>query len=278
MPFKKTKSKIWIYLFISLLIIILFVAIKNLFLNNSPLCNEFSDDYKSTCLKMYALKSAANDFEEAWKICKQIDQNLLRDECYNDIIIEIGKEKPEEIKKYCNEINSEKWRGECYFNMALFLTKINITKAFAICNKAEIYVPFCYHDVAGEASLINTTKALNICEKQVDNLTKRTCFHGIGKYLGRNKPDKAIIYCNQIEDKGYKESCYHGLGWGMAEIDMGNMDYARSNCEGIESELKNNCFIGVAWKLSKNDKEKAKEVCNNIKNEQIKKECLNFPR
>ena len=278
MFFKKKKSKIWAYLFISLLIIILFIAIKNLFLNTSTICNEFSEDYKYICLQLNAQKLAVNDFNSAWRICRQISQDASRDECFNDIIVATGKEKPEEAQQHCGEINSEKWRGECYFNMALFLTKTNITKAFAMCNEAEIYISHCYHDVAGEVSLINATKTLNICEKQTDDLIRRTCFHGIGKYLGRTNPEKAIVYCKNISNINGKKSCYHGAGWGMAEINITNISYAISSCNNIESELKNSCFIGVAWKVSKNDEEKAKEICNNINGESIKKECLNFPK
>ena len=263
------------YLFIVLVItIFLIIAIKNLFLNTPTICNEFSENYKYICLQLNAQKLAVNDFNGAWKICKQINQDSLRDECYNNIVVEIGKEKPEEAHQHCGGINSEKWRGECYFNMALFLIKNNITKAFAMCDKAEIYIPFCYHDVAGEVSLINPTIALNICEKQTDNLIRRTCFHGIGKYLGRSEPDKAIIYCNQIKHIGYKETCYHGMGWGVSEIT--NSSEAILYCKKIKSGFTGNCLVGVAWQLSYNRSKLAKNVCQMITNKNLRTDCLSY--
>lgn len=276
MSFKKENSRIWIYIFISLAIITSFVVIKDLFLNVPSVCSEFSKDYRGTCLQLNAQKLAVNDFDSAWKMCKQINQDSLRDECYNDIVVAIGKEKPEDVQQYCRKINSEKWRGECLFNMALFLTKTNFTKAFAMCDKTEIYVPFCYHDVAGEISLINTTAALNICEKQTDDLLRRTCFHGIGKYLGKSKPDEVLIYCDLVKDIDVKKSCYHGAGWGISEI--GDSSKAISYCKKIKSNLTDNCLVGVAWKVSKNDEEEAREVCNTLKGELIKEVCLNFPK
>ena len=267
---KETKSKIWMLLFILLVLMISFVIIKTLFLNTTSICNNFNKDYRNTCLQLNARKLAVNDFDKAWKICNQINQDSLRDECYNNIVVEIGKENPEKAQQHCEKINSEKWRSECYFNMALFLTKTNIAKAFTICNKAEIYVPFCYHDVAGEASLINATKVINICEKQTDNLIKRTCFHGIGKYLGRNNPEKATIYCDKIKEKEFKETCYHGMGWGVSEAH--NSSQGIEYCEKID--FTDNCLIGVAWQVSKTDKKLSNKICEKIINKRAKTECL----
>jgi len=272
---KVTKSKIWVLLFILLVLMISFVVIKTIFLNTKSICNDFNKDYKNTCLQLNAQKSAVNDFDKAWKICKQINQDSLRDECYNDIIIEIGKENPEEAQQHCEKINSEKWRGECYFNMALFLTKTNIAKAFAMCDKAEIYIPFCYHDVAGEVSLINATIALNICGKQ-DNLTKRTCFHGIGKYLGRSKPEKAIIHCNIIKEKEYKETCYHGMGWGISETNDSNK--AIFYCKKTKSYFTDKCLVGVAWQVSKTNKELSGKICERVIVDEVKTECLSYQK
>jgi len=271
---KETKSKIWMSFFILLVFMISFVIIKTIFLNPTSICNDFNKDFKSTCLQLNAQKLAVNDFDRAWKICKQINQDSLRDECYNDIIVGIGKENLEEAQQHCEKINSEKWRGECYFNMALFLTKTDIVKAFAMCNKAEIFIPFCYHDVAGEASLINATKVVNICEKQTDNLIKRTCFHGIGKYLGRTNPEKAIIYCNKITEKEYKESCYHGMGWGISEIN--GSDKAIFYCRELKSDLIGNCLVGVAWQVSNKRPPIAENICRKIINKKLEDNCLSF--
>jgi len=267
---KETKSKIWMLLFILLVLMILFVVIKTLFLNTTHICNDFNTDYKSTCLQLTAQKSAVNDFDKAWKICKQINQDSLRGECFSGMITAIGKEKPEIAQQHCKKIESVKWRGQCYFDIALFLTKTNIAKAFAMCDKAEIYIPFCYHDVAGEVSSINTTKVLNICEKQTDNLTKKTCFHGIGKYLGRNNPEQATIYCDKIKEKEYKESCYHGMGWGVSEVF--NSSHGIEYCKKID--FTDNCLIGVAWQTSKTDKELSNKICEKMINKGAKIECL----
>ena len=122
--------------------------------------------------------------------------------------------------------------------------------------------------------MIKSMTGYGKCEKQTDNLMRRTCFHGIGKYLGKSMQDKAITYCGQIKESDIKKSCYHGAGWGVSEIsDSGK---AVSYCKKIKSNFTDNCLVGVAWQISKTNNELSKKICENVINKVAKTKCLNF--
>ena len=108
--------------------------------------------FRDLCLHSRAKAFSVSDEARAWKLCFYISDYGLKNECYKDIVLSLGKANISEGLLLCGNIPAAKWRGECFFNIALDYVPISFDGAAAICEKAEVYRIFCYHDVVGAAS------------------------------------------------------------------------------------------------------------------------------
>jgi hypothetical protein len=172
----------------------------------------------------------------------------------------------------CVAIPVMKWRGQCHFGMGLALAEIDPAYALGRCEHAEAFRDFCRHDVVGEVALESLAPAVAFCAKEEgDPLTRKTCWHGIGKYLARRDFAEAVAACGQATEAS-RGNCFHGLGWGAAERDP---DATLAACAGLPAYA-DNCRQGVAHELKRADPTRGIAICESIQTTSVRDRCLTF--
>ena len=121
---------------------------------------------------------------------------------------------------------------------------------------------------------VDLEPAVAFCSREEgDTLTRKTCWHGIGKYLARRDLDEAAAACGRATAE-WRGNCFHGVGWGAAERDT---DAALSGCERLAPYV-DNCRQGVAHQLKRFDPARAVALCESIGTVSIRERCLQFVR
>lgn len=235
-------------------------------------CEQMPDDVRDVCYQALARQSAARDPRGALQICKRIQDDELELECEADIaeaVAPIDRAVAEEI---CVDIPVMKWRGQCHFGMGLALAEIDAAYALERCEKSEAFRDFCRHDVVGEVALVDVEAAVAFCAKEEgDTLTRKTCWHGIGKYLARRDFGEASAACDRSTES-WRGNCYHGVGWGAAERDP---DATLAACAALP-QYADNCRQGVAHQLKRFDPARGIALCESIATPSIRERCLAF--
>lgn len=238
----------------------------------ATLCGAMIPDLRDTCWQALARQTAAADPEEALRQCGVVSEEELRYECRSDVSETLAATRREEAVALCREIDSVKWRGQCNFGVGLATAETDPEWAMLRCNDAEAFRTFCRHDVVGEVSLVNTPAAVAICAREEgDTLTRKTCWHGPGKYLARRDMTEAAAFCRQATPQ-WQALCFHGIGWGAAERDP---DAALAGCAAF-AEFADNCRHGVANELKRSDPERETAICESLTNPEAKAKCLAF--
>lgn len=236
------------------------------------ICTTMIADLQDTCWQALARQTAAADPQEALRQCQKVAGEELRYECRADVSETLAPTHRDEAVALCKEIDSVKWRGQCNFGVGLALAETDPEWAIARCEDAEAFKSFCRHDVVGEISLVNVTAAVTICARnEGDPLTRKTCWHGPGKYLARRDMGEAAAFCRQA-DPQWQGLCFHGLGWGAAERDP---DAALAGCAAF-GEFADNCRHGVANELKRSDPQRETAICESLTNPEAKAKCLAF--
>lgn len=235
-------------------------------------CDARPADLRDVCLQALARQSAARDPDAAVAICGDIQDAQLAEECRADVAEAVAPVDREVGERICGTLQTVKWRGQCHFGMGLALAEEDIPYAMGRCEKAEAFRDFCRHDVIGEAALEDLDGAVGECaQEEGDTLTRKTCWHGIGKYLARRDVTEAASACARTTEQ-WRGNCFHGLGWGAAERDP---DAALSACAGF-APYADNCRQGVAHQLKRFDPPRAVALCESIATSSIRERCLAF--
>ena len=235
---------------------------------------QYKGDYLDLCYQTSARQTGARDPEGAVLVCQKISKEELRFECEADVAEASAIVDRSFGERFCPTIDSVKWRGQCHFGMGLALAEVDPFYALGLCEKAEIFRDFCRHDVVGEVSLVNLDAAVTFCSREEgDTLTRKTCWHGIGKYLARRDMDEAAGACEK-STASWRTNCYHGLGWGAAERDV---DAALAGCEKLGS-YRDNCRQGVAYQQLRFDPARSVALCESIHDGTIQAKCLDWVR
>lgn len=224
------------------------------------------------CFHQLAYQTGARDPMGSLPICDRIVDEETRLECRSDIAELSAPVDREVAASICVALDSVKWRGQCYFGVGLALAELDPDYALAQCERAEAYRDFCRHDVVGEVALESLAPAVAFCAREEgDTLTRKTCWHGIGKYLARRSFDEAAAACQQSTPE-WRGNCFHGVGWGAAERDP---DSTLLSCDQM-GIYRDNCRQGVGHQLKRADASRAVEVCESIVDAAIRQRCLNF--
>ena len=132
------------------------------------------------------------------------------------------------------------------------------------------------HDVNGEIAVINVDMALEHCGwEEGDILRRKTCWHGIGKYIARVDIDRAFEACSRVPNGPnnlYVENCHHGLGWGGSE-QTGKAFLPTCDRSG---DYKDSCMLGVAYNLRRFDVEQGLEICDMVQRKDLQQQCIDF--
>ena len=238
-------------------------------------CVRLARDVQDICWQALARQQSTINVEEALGFCPRIKDEELRLECQSDIAEAIAHTDKARAIGLCTQIDSIKWRGQCHFGIGLALAETEPAYAMGRCEDAEIFKLFCRHDVVGEIALVNLPAAHEQCQiadeaAKTSELARKTCWHGIGKYLARRDIDEASQACDAATP-AWVGTCYHGLGWGAAERDV---DATLSWCES--SKYPDNCRQGVAHQQKRADPARAVALCQSIQTESIRTRCLDF--
>jgi hypothetical protein len=119
---------------------------------------------------------------------------------------------------------------------------------------------------------------LRWCELEEGSLLQRkTCFHGLGKYIGRENPRLAAEYCQRVpsHEPLYPENCFHGLGWAVAESNP--LDESMGFCSLLD-DYNDSCLLGVSANAKRVDVAVAYEVCAGVVDDNLRSRCEAFAR
>lgn len=236
------------------------------------MCLAYSADLQDTCFHTLARQVAARDPRQALTYCARVKDQELLWECQADTAEATATVDRAVALEICAAVPSVKWRGQCHFGMGLALAETDAFYALSLCEKAEIFRDFCRHDVVGEVVLVDLEPGVQFCAREEgDTLTRKTCWHGIGKYLARRDFAEASAACLR-STPDWIGNCYHGVGWGAAERDP---DGTLAKCETVQP-YHENCRQGVAHQLKRGDPQRALALCESITDTVIRNRCTTF--
>lgn len=235
-------------------------------------CLARSESLRDVCFHALARQGAARDPRASLQICQEVRDEELRLECRSDVAEATAPVDRAIAEAICLEIDSIKWRGQCHFGIGLAMAEIDSAYALGRCEKAEVFRDFCRHDVVGEVALVDLEAAVAFCAREEgDTLTRKTCWHGIGKYIARRSFEEAAQACGRTTPQ-WMGNCFHGVGWGAAERDP---EATLEACEG-QGAFRDNCRQGVAHQLKRADPSRAVSLCESIVDQTIRARCLAF--
>ena len=241
-------------------------------------CLKLNGQYRDICFHQLARQRAATDPDGGLAACAETADLDIRYECMADVAELHSVNDRDAAFALCPTIPKKKWRDQCVFGIALAWSTTDSPWAFRLCDEAGMWRDFCRHDVNGEIAVVNTALSLEHCAaEEGDLLTRKTCWHGIGKYIARVDVDQAFAACEQVPlgpDDLYRENCYHGLGWGAAEK-AGAPFVASCRRAGPKED---SCRMGVAYNLRRLDPTKSLEICEALRRADLKAQCLEWVR
>ena len=241
-----------------------------------PGCLEHDGQYRDICFHQLARQRATTDLPGGLSACEHVEERDSRLECMADVAELYAPTDKSASLQVCPTIPRKKWRDQCVFGIALAMSTIESRWAFETCDGAGKWRDFCRHDVNGEIAVVNVGLALEHCEaEQGDLLTRKSCWHGIGKYISRVDPGAAFSACERVPkgpDDLYVENCYHGVGWGASE--SAGAAFA-ADCERA-GEKKDSCLLGIAYNLRRFDIDAGLAICDTVRRSDLKEQCEKF--
>ncbi len=239
-------------------------------------CLEGPEQFRDICFHQLARQRAQTDLTGANQVCAKISSEEMTWECMADIAELYSPTDREVSLALCPSIERKKWRDQCVFGIALAYSTSDSPWGFRLCDQAGQWRDFCRHDVNGEIAVVNVELALANCAKEEgDLLTRKTCWHGIGKYLARVDVDAAFAACEQVPpgpNNLYRENCIHGLGWGASETAEESFV---ATCTRAGKE-KDSCLLGIAYNLRRFDIDRGLRICDKVEREDLHGQCRRF--
>ena len=241
-------------------------------------CAAREGELRDVCFHQLARQRAGTDLTGGLAACGQISAKETLQECTADVAELYASVDRDVALAVCPTIPRKKWRDQCVFGIALAFSTTDSAWAFRRCDQAGQWRDFCRHDVNGEIAQVNPDLALENCfAEEGDLLTRKSCWHGIGKYISRVDVALAFDTCARVPvgpatPDGYRENCVHGLGWGAAE--KAGREFA-AQCDRAGA-LKDSCLVGVAYNLRRFDVGAGLEVCSGVRDRLLQTRCEAF--
>ena len=241
-------------------------------------CAAQTGELRDVCFHQLARQRAATDLSGALLACDKVDQKRFSQECMADVAELHAVVDKSAALAVCPTIGRKKWRDQCVFGVALALSQVESAFAFNLCDKAGMWRDFCRHDVNGEIAQVNAKMAQKHCAAESgDLLTRKSCWHGIGKYIARKDVQKAFTVCSETPsgpNNTYIENCFHGVGWGGAEGD-GVSFSNKCTAAGLQED---SCRLGVAYNVRRFEEVQAMSVCSTVVRADLRSQCELFVR
>ncbi len=239
-------------------------------------CRARDGQLRDICFHQLAIQRSSTDLDGGLAACEQIAERDTRLECWSDVAEGYALADRDASLAVCPQIPKKKWRDQCVFGIALAWSTTDSPWAFRLCDKAGKWRDFCRHDVNGEIAVVDVDLALEHCAaEEGDLLRRKTCWHGIGKYIARVDVGAAFAACDRVPagpDNLYRENCIHGLGWGASES-AGAAFLSSCSRAGPEED---SCRLGVAYNLVRFDQTQALEVCAGVQRSDLRAQCNTF--
>ncbi len=237
-------------------------------------CNRYEGDFRDVCYHALARQRAPRDLQGALLACDVVQRKRLRMECQADAAELHVATDLAAARAVCPGIPARKWRDQCFFGIAMALVNIDPHQALAGCDDAGIWRDFCRHDVLGEVSVFDLDMVLEVCHREEgDLLTRKTCWHGIGKYIGRVDLPRAFAACERVPTGPsgvYRENCIHGAGWAAGERFA---DAGLAHCSRAGS-FEDSCRLGVAFQIERSQPQIAADICRSVERGDLRDHCL----
>ncbi len=239
-------------------------------------CAAMSTAVQDVCWQALSRQQAQVDTDGALDVCTHVVDPELRLECVDDVAEAITLRDRARAEQICVGVQDRKWRGQCWFGIGLAWAPTDSDYALGRCQYSEAFERFCRHDVVGEVSLVNLDAAVAFCtrgetEHADDDLTRKTCWHGIAKYLARRDIHESAAACGRATDQ-WRGTCFHGLGWGASERDP---EGTLATCPEFGAYA-DYCTQGVAWQLKRADPTRSLALCEAIPTAEIRDRCVAF--
>jgi len=241
-------------------------------------CRQLDGDLRDVCFHQLARGRASTDLPGALEACGILSDAALEAECQADVAELHAPTDRDAALAVCPTIPTKKWRDQCVFGIALALSAPDPRFAFRLCDDAGQWRDFCRHDVNGEIAQVNDPLAFEHCAaEEGDILTRKTCWHGMGKYIARVDVPRAWEVCRRVPlgpDNLYRENCVHGLAWGAAE--SAGRDFL-GEC-GTLPEQRDSCRLGVAYFESRFNTAGALDICEQVVRTDLQEKCVQHVR
>lgn len=241
-------------------------------------CRKREGQLRDICFHQLAIQRSATDLEGGLAACALVDERETQLECTSDVAEGYSRVDRDAALAVCPDIPKKKWRDQCVFGIALAWSQVDSPWAFRLCDDAGKWRDFCRHDVNGEIAQVDVDLALQHCAaEEGDILRRKSCWHGIGKYIARLDVDGAFAACDRVPagpDNSYRENCIHGLGWGASE-QAGAAFLPTCGRAGAEED---SCKLGVAYNLVRFDQTTAVAICEGVQRADLRDQCLRFTR
>ncbi|MEC8422692.1 MAG: hypothetical protein VX000_02880 [Myxococcota bacterium] len=237
-------------------------------------CRELDGELRDICFQQLAAQRAGTDLSGGLAACNLIGDVDKRGECMASAAEVHAVVDRDASLTVCETIEKGKWRDQCVFGIALALSTVDSAYAFRLCSEAGRWLDFCRHDVNGEIAQVDPQLAYDHCAaEEGDLLRRKSCWHGIGKYMGRVDMAAAWEWCARVpagpEDL-YLENCIHGLSWAGAE--RFGREFVRE-CERA-GEKKDSCLLGIAYNLKRFDPAAGVALCETVQRADLQEKCL----
>jgi hypothetical protein len=240
-------------------------------------CRALGGDFRDVCFHAVARRRAERDLSGALLACAEIDRQRLHFECLADVAEMHVWTDLAAARSVCPQIPRRKWHDQCYFGIAMALSQRAPDAALAGCDDAGIWRDFCRHDVVGEVSKQDVEWSLAVCAAETGDLLRRkTCWHGIGKYVARVDADRGFAACARVPlgpENLYRENCIHGVGWALSESAGAG---AVNSCTQKAGANLDSCLLGVAFNLKRLDPDSAAQICSSVKRADLRADCGAF--
>ena len=237
-------------------------------------CETLPQDFAAACYAALARQLAERDPDLALEACEKIGDTSLTGECQADVAEGHALVNADFSRTICDRIKKPKWMDQCVFGIAMAYAIPDTAYALQTCEDSGRWKPFCRHDVNGERSVVDPPGAVAYC-RSLPIERKDTCWHGIGKYIGRVDPGKALATCEDAPLAGdLRGQCIHGVGWAAAESRGSD---ALDLCTPL-GDLRDSCVLGVAYQAKRYEPERAIELCQLAVEPTEVARCLEFVR
>ncbi len=194
--------------------------------------------------------------------CKEMTNQFDRNRCLFDIALQTKS------LETCGEITDVSAEEDCYMALSDTFSSTDPDKAFEACEKMS-EKDECYWNIVLSSKSANPSAALTACSKLQINMDN--CYFDVTRTLLLTDVDKAVYVCGKMEYTFNKNDCYMMIV-NTPKVTLANPDKAIGVCGKMTMDT-TMCYESVAKIITETNKEKAKEACGYITEDDFRRHC-----